>query len=109
MAAHSGHGRESGVIGNKLLNLKMEYKEIKAEHSPIRCFEFSGDFPGRLYLDFDDIDMNGMITTTCIIDTTNGRYSTIAKLNIVALNDNEPLMVESLVSMCVDRYKKDCQ
>jgi hypothetical protein len=85
----------------------MEYKEIISASKTIRCFEFSGKFAGQLYLYFDSLDVDGMIETTCIIETPHGRYSTISKISTSFLKDHEPYAFERLFSKCVERYKRE--
>lgn len=88
---------------------KLQYKDIKSESPQIRCIEFQSIFSGKLYLDFDSVDNNGMIETTCIIDTPNGQYKSVLKLNTELLNKNEADAFEAIVSVCVEHYEKAIQ
>ncbi len=84
----------------------MEYNEIKSGPTPLRCFEFGGEFPGIMYLDFNTIDAMDMIETTCIISTPEGRFSSILKLSTHLFNDNEAIAIEYLATTCIEQYKK---
>ncbi len=104
-ARFTPHGLLFFHFKKKQLNA-MEYNEIKSGPTPLRCFEFGGEFPGIMYLDFNTIDAMDMIETTCIISTPEGRFSSILKLSTHLFNDNEAIAIEYLATTCIEQYKK---